>query len=184
MWTFENNATVVQQKLLERGIIDIASDDLNGTSAVYVREALNTLLSRGAPDVLVTITSDGGLVDVGLGIYDMIRLYPGVVTGKVVGYARSMAAVILQACDVRECARHASIRIHNIRRNSIKLNEVCKPSALAKIRANMERDQSFINKILSDRTGQPLSVIRRTNLKEMDMSAKEALHFGLIDKIV
>ena len=41
-----------------------------------------------------------------------------------------------------------------------------------------------INKILSERTGQPLEVINRDTERDNYMTAEEALKYGLIDTIV
>jgi ATP-dependent protease ClpP protease subunit len=47
------------------------------------------------PPIQINITSSGGDVDSGLLIYDLIRLYPGETTGRVVGFARSIALIVL-----------------------------------------------------------------------------------------
>ena len=41
-----------------------------------------------------------------------------------------------------------------------------------------------LNKILSDRTGQPIEVINRDTERDHYMTAQEALEYGLIDGIM
>jgi ATP-dependent Clp protease protease subunit len=41
-----------------------------------------------------------------------------------------------------------------------------------------------LNKILSDRTGQPLDVIERDTERDNFMTAERALEYGLIDKVL
>ena len=41
-----------------------------------------------------------------------------------------------------------------------------------------------LNKILSDRTGQPIDVINRDTERDHYMTAQEALEYGLIDGIM
>jgi len=41
-----------------------------------------------------------------------------------------------------------------------------------------------LNKILSERTGQPLEVIERDTDRDNFMSAQKALEYGLIDKVM
>lgn len=172
------------KKLLDKHIIDLGCDDIDGSVALYVRQSLLMLVIRGAPDIQVIITSDGGRVNCGLDIYDMIRLYPGKVTGRVIGYAKSIAAVILQACDVRECARHSHLLIHNMSRDRISLDSMRNAKKREEIAQEMEQTQRRMNKILSERTGQPISVIRKACKLGEEWTATQALHFGLIDKIV
>ena len=48
----------------------------------------------------------------------------------------------------------------------------------------MVRTREKLNKILSERTGQPLEVINRDTERDNYMTAKEALEYGLIDGIL
>lgn len=41
-----------------------------------------------------------------------------------------------------------------------------------------------INKILSERTGQPIEVIERDTDRDFFMTAEEALKYGIIDKVI
>ena len=175
--------TKTQRRLLGRGIIELKGDIVPET-AYYVRDAITLLVASGSPDIEVWITSGGGDVDVGLDIYDMLRLYSGKVTGKVIGYARSMAVVILQACDQRQCARHARILIHHIRQVEVSLDTMRDRKAMAGLIKESEQIQQRISRILANRTGRSIAEIRRACVREYDMFAQEAKKFGLIDRII
>jgi len=177
--------TEAQLALLKKDspAIDI-SGEVNGEMLQYVRAAVMFLRSRGTPAVDVTISSPGGRVSEGLDIYDLLRLYPGKKVATVFDRAASMGALILQACDVRKCARHAGVLIHHISTSNVTLDVLRSPKKLAKLRDDMERDQNQLYKILSDKTGQPITTIRRECAKDRMMDADEALKFGLIDEIV
>ena len=54
--------------------------------------------------------------------YDMLKYYKGKKTGIVVGFAMSMAAILLQTCDERKAYRHAGILIHHIAQGSVELS--------------------------------------------------------------
>jgi len=77
---------------LGRGIIDLQGD-VDGKMIFYVREATTRLIAHDSPDITIHITSGGGSVDTGLDIYDFLQNYTGKITGKVFGYARSMAVL-------------------------------------------------------------------------------------------
>ncbi len=172
----------IQSKLLDKNIIDI-SGEIDSDMAYYIRECLRRLVANGSPDIIVTITSHGGIISISLDIYDMLRLYPGKKIGKVIAHADSMATVILQACDIRQCARHATMLIHFID-TRISFDKMINLKKIKKVVSKTNDSQVLIDSILSRRTGNKVSTIRRTYLKEKDMSAKEAKEFGLIDEII
>lgn len=49
---------------------------------------------------------------------------------------------------------------------------------------HMVKTREKLNKILSDRTGQPIDVINRDTERDHYMTAQEALEYGLIDGIM
>ncbi|HPN54405.1 MAG TPA: ATP-dependent Clp protease proteolytic subunit [Candidatus Moranbacteria bacterium] len=173
----------VNAGLLKKRIIEI-SGDTEENMENYVHECLRTLKSEGNPDVTIEIKSNGGRVDIGLNIFDMLRLYSGKKTGKVVGFARSMAAVILQACDKRLCAKHAKIMIHHISRGSVSLDVMRDKKKMKETLAATEESQDFIYDVLCKSTKHDKSTIKKVCAEDRDMTAKEALRFGLIDKII
>ena len=157
---------------------------VDGDMADYVGESFAKLMARGAPPITVYITSSGGSVTVGLDIYDMLSVYPGRVKGVVAAFARSIAVVILQACTTRTAFEHARILIHHISTQEITLDEMRSWKKKQEILADMEKNQERLYRILSRRTGKPVADIRRTCKKNKDMTAREALAFGLIDDIM
>jgi ATP-dependent Clp protease protease subunit len=182
MWTY-NGFSKLQLDLLSQRVVDIAGE-VDMDMAKYVREALLRLKAERSPDIEVRITSNGGSVEAGLDIHDMIRLYEGKKKGIVFGMAASMGAVILQACDERCAAPNASVLIHHISRNQVSLDDLRKPHKVNQIRKEMERRQQRLYTILSARTGQTNKRIRAVCAKDEEMLSEEALKFGLIDTVL
>ena len=181
MWKFKE-LNKPQLNLIDKRIIDIGGE-IDSDMALYVREALLRLRGEGSPDVTIMITSAGGNVGIGLDIYDFLRLYPGKKTGVVNAYARSMAAVVLQACDNRQCSVHAHILIHNSH-DDVNLDTLRDWRKLKKRKGEMEKKQSRIYAILAKRTGRSITEIRKVCQRDHEMTAEEAKAFGLIDQIV
>jgi ATP-dependent Clp protease, protease subunit len=150
----------------------------------YVRTAIMYLHTKGDPDIEVRITSPGGRVDVGLDVYDLLRLYPGKKTAIVSSQAASMGAVILQACDVRRCMKHSSVLIHHISTSDITLDLLRSRVKMARFRKDMETDQDRLYDILAVKTGKSISEISKACAKDEPMTAEEAKAFGLIDDII
>ncbi len=170
------------EALLDKGII-LLDTEVNAKMANHVYECLTKLEARGSPDIEVRIFTNGGAVRIGLHIYDALRRYKGKKVGLVSSFARSMGAIILQACDERVCLKHAAVLIHHINTQSISLDVIENPTRLAKLRKSMWKDQAALYAILAKRTGKSKKEIRDTCKKDLDMTAEEALSFGLIDRI-
>ncbi|MFA7169922.1 MAG: ATP-dependent Clp protease proteolytic subunit [Candidatus Paceibacterota bacterium] len=174
----------MQKGLLEKNILEITDEKINAETFYHVCESVFALIAKGSPDIEIIITSGGGSVEPGLAIYDLLRLYKGKKTGIVVGYAHSMAAIILQACEVRKACKHAELLIHNIRRNDVSLDVLRDSEKLSKLREEMEKDQKKHYEILSERTGRSIEEICRKCEEEIKLDANEAKEFGLIDEII
>ena len=182
MWRYVH-IDETRQGLLENGIIDL-SGDVDEDMAMYVREALIILATKGNPDIKIIITSNGGNVKIGFNIYDMIRNYPGRITGEVNAFCRSIAMVILQACRRRTAMSNASLKIHNVKQEDVSLNDLRNKKKLAALIASLEWDQNRINSLYSQHSGQSLRSINRLSNADRDMKVEEALALGLIDEII
>jgi ATP-dependent Clp protease protease subunit len=180
MWKYD--LTLLQQKLLDHNIIDLGGE-VDQDMATYVRVAIAYLVSADAPEICVKISSNGGDIPPGLNIYDELRLYPGRITGVVSLTADSMAAIILQACDHRQCMKHSTVTIHNMWRK-LPIDKIRNQSVLEKELADMEKWQLRINMIYVERTKRTLRAIMRQSDKDKPMTAEEALKFHLIDEII
>ncbi len=182
MWKYDQLSDV-QRGLLEKNTVDLQGE-VDEQMVRYVREALLRLTVKGSPPITVFITSGGGSAGIGLDIYDDLMMYSGKKVGLVGGFARSMAAVILQACDLRLAMRNARLLIHHVSRREVSLDVLRNAKKVEKLRQDVERRQSSIDRILAQRTGKTVLAIRKQCEKDEDMRSEEALRFHLIDKIV
>jgi ATP-dependent Clp protease, protease subunit len=174
--------TDIQKKLLEKRLIHIQGE-VNGEMVLYVQNACMWFLANNSPEITVLISSNGGSAECGLMIYDYLSTYPNKVNGVVLDIAKSMAAIILQACTVRRATMHSQIRIHHISRRSVSLDIIRDKKKMAETLKEMEKNQARQYKILSMRTGKDVKTIRNVCKKDEDMNVEEALAFGLIDEI-
>lgn len=135
---FKFSLTKTQKDLLDRNIVEITDERIEGETFYYVREVLLQLTARGSPDIEVFISCTGGMVNPGMDAYDMLRYYKGKKTGIVVGFAMSMAAILLQACDERKAYQHAGILIHHIAQGSVSLDTLRNPEKTNKMKEGLE----------------------------------------------
>lgn len=98
-----------------------------------------------------------------------------------VGLAASMGAFLLAAGakGKRFALPNSEIMIHQ------PLGGVRGQATDIKIHAEwILKIKNRINKILSERTGQPIEVIERDTDRDFFMTAEEALKYGIIDKVI
>jgi ATP-dependent Clp protease protease subunit len=170
--------------LLKDRIIILSEDVNNATASLIVAQML--FLESEDPDkeIYFYINSPGGSITDGMAIYDTMNYIKCPVSTMCVGMAASMGAVLLSAGakGKRYATPNAEILIHQ---PLIGGNGIAGQATEIKIHADhMIRTREKLNKILSEKTGKPLSQIEIDTERDNYMTAKEALEYGLIDGIL
>ena len=170
-------------RLLKDRIIFLA-EDVNPTSASLVVAQLLFLESED-PDkeIHLYINSPGGSITDGMAIYDTINYVKCPVSTICIGMAASMGAVLLASGTKgkRFATPNAEILIHQ----PLIQGGLAGQTTEIKIHADhMVKTREKLNKILSERTGQPLEKINIDTERDNYMTAQEALEYGLIDGII
>lgn len=156
---------------------------INENTAHQVVSSLNTLefISPKAP-IRIVLNSHGGMVDSGYAIYDAIRLCRCVVVIDVIGSAFSIAALILQAGDIRRMSENSEAMIHNgtlyTGTEGIQSNDIPKINA-----RNLSENQKY-QKAIAKRSGQPFGKIKNWCDQETFFTAQESLKLNFIDSII
>jgi ATP-dependent Clp protease protease subunit len=132
-------------------------------------------------DISFYINSPGGSVSAGMAIYDTMNFIKPEVSTLCTGMAASMGAFLLAAGakGKRFSLPNSKVMIHQPSGGSqgqateieIQAREILKT-----------REQ--LNKILAERTGQPLERIERDTERDYYMSAEECKEYGLIDQVI
>ncbi len=168
-------------RLLNDRII-LLNEEVNSASAgVVVAQLLYLEGQDPEKDISLYINSPGGVITDGMAIYDTMQYIKCDVSTICLGMAASMGAFLLAAGakGKRFALPNSEIMIHQ-------------PSGGAQgqatdisIHANhILRVKEKLNQILSERTGQPLEVVKRDTERDNFMTAQEALEYGLIDKVI
>lgn len=168
-------------RLLNDRII-LLNEEVNSASAgVVVAQLLYLEGQDPEKDISLYINSPGGVITDGMAIYDTMQYIKCDVSTICLGMAASMGAFLLAAGakGKRFALPNSEIMIHQ-------------PSGGAQgqatdisIHANhILHIKDRLNRILSERTGQPLEVVQRDTERDNFMTAQEALEYGLIDKVI
>ena len=171
-------------RLLKDRIIFLG-EDVNATTASLVIAQMLFLESED-PDkeISLYINSPGGSVTDGLAIVDTMNYIKCPVNTICLGLAASFGAVLLSNGQKgkRYATPNAEILIHQ---PLIGGGGLSGQTTEIKIHADhMVKTREKLNKLLSERTGQPLEVINRDTERDNYMTAEEALKYGLIDGIM
>ena len=169
-------------RLLNDRVI-ILSEEVNDTTASLVVAQLLYLEAQDPDkDISFYINSPGGSISAGMAIYDTMQYINCDVSTICIGMAASMGAFLLQAGTPgkRMALPNAEIMIHQPLMSGLQGQ-----ATDIKIHADhIIRKRQILNKIMSERTGQPLEVIEQDTERDNFMSAQEALAYGLIDKVI
>lgn len=171
----------IYSMLLKERIIFLG-DEVNDVTANLVVAQLLFLESEDPDkDIQLYINSPGGSVSAGFAIYDTMQYIKPDVSTTCMGMAASMGAFLLAAGakGKRFSLPNADIMIHQPLGGARGQAEDIRIHA-EKIIQTRER----INKILSERTGQPLDKISKDTDRDFFMTADEAQKYGIIDGIV
>ena len=168
-------------RLLNDRII-VLSDEVNDVTASIVVAQLLFLESENPDkDIQLYINSPGGSVSAGMAIYDTMQFVKCDVSTICIGMAASMGAFLLAsgAKGKRIALPNSEIMIHQ------PLGGAQGQASDIKIQAeHILKIKDKLNRILSERTGQPLERVVIDTDRDNYMSAQEALEYGLIDKVV
>ena len=173
-------------RLLKDRIIFLG-EDVNPTSASLVIAQLLFLESED-PDkeIFLYINSPGGSITDGMGIVDTMNYIKCPVTTICVGLAASFGAVLLANGEKgkRFATPNSEILIHQPLIGG-QGGGISGQATEIKIHADhMIRTSEKLNKLLSEKTGQPIEQIEKDTERDHYMSAQEALEYGLIDGIM
>lgn len=171
----------IYSRLLNDRIV-VLSDEINDVTASLVVAQLLYLESENPDkDIQLYINSPGGSVSAGMAIFDTMEFIKCDVSTICVGMAASMGALLLAAGTKgkRYALPNSEIMIHQ------PLGGARGQASDIKIHADhILRTREKLNRILSEKTGQPLDKIERDTDRDNFLTAQEALEYGLIDKVM
>jgi ATP-dependent Clp protease protease subunit len=171
----------IYSRLLKDRII-VLSDEVNDiTASLVVAQMLFLEAEDPDKDIQLYINSPGGSITAGFAIFDTMQYVKPDVSTICVGLAASMGAFLLAAGakGKRFALPNSEVMIHQ------PLGGVRGQATDIKIHTEwLIRIKDKINKILSEKTGQPLEKIERDVERDFFMSAEEAKAYGIVDEVM
>jgi len=129
------------------------------------------------------MNTPGGSITAGMAVFDTMRMITSPVNVIVTGMAASMGSILLSAAKKgrRYIYPHARVLIHQ----PLITGRMVGPASDINIQAKeMEKLRAELNQILAEASGQPIEKITKDSDRDFYLNAKEAIEYGLADKIV
>lgn len=171
----------IYSRLLKDRIIFLGEEINDITANLVIAQLLFLEGEDPDKDINLYINSPGGSVTAGMAIYDTMQYIKPDVSTICVGLAASMGAVLLAAGTKgkRFALPNSEIMIHQ------PMGGARGQATDIKIHAeHILKIKERINKILSDKTGQPLDKIAQDVERDFFMSADEAKNYGIVDNVI
>ena len=170
----------IYSRLLRDRVVFIVGPVTEQTANLVVAQLLFLESENPDKDISLYINSPGGSVSAGFAIFDTMQFVKPDVSSICIGVAASMGAFLLAAGakGKRYSLPNSRIMIHQ------PMGGVQGQAADIEIHAKeILYLRERLNKILAERTGQPVEKIAKDTDRDNFMSADDAVKYGLIDKI-
>ena len=168
-------------RLLRERIIFLGSEIDDDVANSIVAQLLLLDSENPDKDIMLYINSPGGVITAGMAIIDTMKLIKADVSTICLGDAASMGAFLLSAGTKgkRLALPNSRIMIHQ------PLGGAKGQATDIEIEAKeILRMKNMLSTLLAEHTGQTIEKIKEDTERDNFMTAKEALEYGLIDKIV
>jgi ATP-dependent Clp protease protease subunit len=171
----------IYSRLLKERVIFLVGPVNDQSANLVVAQLLFLESENPDKDISFYINSPGGSVSAGMSIFDTMNFIKPDVSTLCMGMAASMGAFLLSAGTKgkRFALPNSKIMIHQ------PLGGTQGQATEIEIHAReILKTREQLNRILAERTGQPLEKIERDTERDYYLSATESADYGLIDKVI
>jgi ATP-dependent Clp protease protease subunit len=171
----------IYSRLLRERVVFLVGPVNDATANLVVAQLLFLESENPDKDISLYINSPGGSVSAGMSIFDTMNFIKPDVSTLCMGMAASMGAFLLSAGakGKRFALPNSKVMIHQ------PLGGAQGQATDIEIHAReILKTREQLNRILAERTGQPLEKIQADTERDYYMSAAEAKDYGLVDQVI
>lgn len=168
-------------RMLKDRIIFLSGEIDDVTANLVVAQMIFLEAEDPDKDINLYINSPGGSITAGMAIYDTMQYIKCDCSTICVGMAASMGAFLLTAGahGKRKALPNSEIMIHQ------PLGGAQGQATDVAIHAQrIINIKDKMNRIMSERTGQPLEKVQKDVERDYFMTAEEALQYGIVDDVI
>ena len=174
----------IYSRLLKDRIIFLGGGIDDDVANLVVAQLLFLEAEDPEKDIFLYINSPGGSITAGMAIFDTMQHIRADVHTICVGMAASMGAFLLAAGakGKRTALPNAEVLIHQ---PLIGGHGLSGQATEIEIHAKqLLRTKAKMNRILSERTGQPIEKIEADTERDRYLTAEEAKEYGIVDEVL
>ena len=171
----------IYSRLLRERVVFLVGPVNDATANLVVAQLLFLESENPDKDISLYINSPGGSVSADMSIFDTMQFIKPDVSTLCMGMAASMGAFLLAAGakGKRFALPNSKVMIHQ------PLGGAQGQATDIEIHAReILKTREQLNRILAERTGQPLEKIQADTERDYYMSAAEAKDYGLVDQVI
>lgn len=171
----------IYSRLLLDRVIMLTGEVTDEVATSIIAQLLFLDAENPEKDISIYINSPGGSITAGMAIFDTMQLIRADVSTLCIGLAASMGSFLLAGGQKgkRFALPNSEVMIHQ------PLGGAKGQAAEIEIRAKrILRLKDHLNELLSERTGQSLSTIKKDTDRDTFFTADEAKEYGMIDQIL
>ena len=171
----------IYSRLLKDRIVFLDGEVNDHSASIIIAELLFLEAEDPDKDIMLYINSPGGSVSAGFAIFDTMQYIRCDVSTICVGMAASMGAFLLAAgaIGMRRALPNAEIMFHQPSGGA-----QGQATDIAIVADRIVKTKAKLNRILAERTGQPLEKVAADAERDYYMDAEEAKAYGLVDEII
>ena len=171
----------IYSRLLRERVVFVGSAIDDDIANLVVAQLLHLEAEDPDKDIQMYVNSPGGVVYAGLAIYDTMQFVKPEISTLCMGMAASMGSFLLMAGakGKRFALPNSKVMIHQPSGGTSGQATDIEIHAREIIKTRHQ-----LNKIYSDRTGQPIEKIELDMERDRYLSADEAQAYGLVDKVI
>jgi ATP-dependent Clp protease protease subunit len=173
----------IYSRLLNDRIIFLGTPVDDQVANAIIAQLLHLDSEDPEQDINLYINSPGGSVPAGLAVYDTMQFINADVATTALGMAASISAVLLAAGarGKRNALPNTRVLIHQPWTQGGPGGQASDIEIHAR---ELIRTKRRINEILAEATGQSFEKIERDTDRDYIMGAKEAVEYGVVDRVV
>ncbi len=173
----------IYSRLLKDRIIFLGTPVDDQVANVVMAQLLHLDSEDPEQDINIYINSPGGSVYAGMAIYDTMQFVSCDVATTALGMAASMGAFLLAAGTKgkRSALPNTRVLLHQPSIGGGLGGQVSDVEIHAR---ELMRTKKRLNELLANMTGQPYEKIERDTDRDYMLGAKEAVEYGVIDRVV
>ncbi len=171
----------IYSRLLRERIVFLVGPVNDMTANLVVAQMLFLESENPDKDIFLYINSPGGSVSAGMAIFDTMNFIKPDVSTLCTGMAASMGAFLLAAGakGKRFSLPNSKVMIHQV------LGGTQGQATDIEIHArDILKTKAAMNRIMAERTGQPLEKIERDSERDFFLDAEESKAYGLVDQVI